>query len=402
MTAVLNNRITNIDEIKNYVTYARSEGIEILPPDINKSMTGFSVRDGKIRFGLAALKNVGLGVIDSIIDERNRGGEFKDFMDFAKRVDPQALNKRCLESLILSGAFDCFGKFRSQLMQVYDMVVDRVSKDKKNRETGQFSLFDDPTLVSAVEFDEIQYPRIKEFNKEAFLKFEKEVVGIYISGSPLDDYINEYKNFNFTSDMIANVDSGEEGETVDEDQQVDGDDKFQDSGLVDNMRVTCGGLVSVIKKVVTKMTNKEMGILTIEDLYGSFDCMLFANNYAKYKYLLKEDQFVKIEGKLSLREGQNPIIIAEKISFATSEQEKPIVEELPKEQKLYLKFDVNDKNTYSKVEEILSSYPGTSQIVIKDELTSSVFMLKNRNVKINDGLINELIGELGEKNVVVR
>lgn len=112
--------------------------------------------------------------------------------------------------------------------------------------------------------------------------------------------------------MIANVDSGEEGETVDEDQQVDGDDKFQDSGLVDNMRVTCGGLVSVIKKVVTKMTNKEMGILTIEDLYGSFDCMLFANNYAKYKYLLKEDQFVKIEGKLSLREGQNPIIIAEK------------------------------------------------------------------------------------------
>lgn len=402
LTAVLNNRITNIDEIKNYVTYARSEGIEILPPDINKSMTGFSVRDGKIRFGLAALKNVGLGVIDSIIDERNRGGEFKDFMDFAKRVDPQALNKRCLESLILSGAFDCFGKFRSQLMQVYDMVVDRVSKDKKNRETGQFSLFDDPTLVSAVEFDEIQYPRIKEFNKEAFLKFEKEVVGIYISGSPLDDYINEYKNFNFTSDMIANVDSGEEGETVDEDQQVDGDEKFQDSGLVDNMRVTCGGLVSVIKKVVTKMTNKEMGILTIEDLYGSFDCMLFANNYAKYKYLLKEDQFVKIEGKLSLREGQNPIIIAEKISFATSEQEKPIVEELPKEQKLYLKFDVNDKNTYSKVEEILSSYPGTSQIVIKDELTGSVFMLKNRNVKINDGLINELIGELGEKNVVVR
>lgn len=402
LTAVLNNRITNIDEIKNYVTYARSEGIEILPPNINKSMTGFSVRDGKIRFGLAALKNVGLGVIDSIIEERNRGGEFKDFMDFAKRVDPMALNKRCLESLILSGAFDCFGKYRSQLMNVYDMVVDRVSKDKKNREAGQFSLFDDPTLVSAVEFDEIQYPKIKEYNKESFLKFEKEVVGIYISGSPLDDYINEYKNFNFTSDMIASLDSADEGETVDEDQQIEGDEKFQDSGLVDNMHVTCGGLVSVIKKVITKATNKEMGILTIEDIYGSFDVMLFSNQYAKYKYVIKEDQFVKIEGKLSLREGQNPIIIAEKISFSTSAEEKPVAEQQPKEQKLYLKFDINNKSTYSKVEEILLSYPGESQIVVKDELTNSAFMLKNRNVKINDGLVNELIGELGEKNVVVR
>lgn len=402
LTSVLNNRITNIDEIKNYVTYARSEGIEILPPDINKSMTGFSVKDGKIRFGLAALRNVGLGVIDSIIEERNRGGEFKDFMDFARRVDQQALNKRCLESLILSGAFDCFGKFRSQLMQVYEMVVDRVIKDKKNRETGQFSLFDDPTLVSAVEFDEIQYPRIKEFNKEAFLKFEKEVVGIYISGSPLDDYINEYKAFNFTSDMISGLDEGEEGETVDEDQQIEGEDKFQDSGLVDNMRVMCGGLVSVIKKVITKATNKEMGILTIEDLYGTFDVMLFANNYAKYKYLLKEDQFIKIEGKLSLREGQNPIIIADKIIFSTSETKPDFEVEDKKEQKLYLKFDINDKQRYQKVEQIVASYPGTSQIVIKDEVTGAVFMLKNRNVKVGDGLIYELIGELGEKNVVVR
>lgn len=402
LTSVLNNRITNIDEIKNYVTYARSEGIEILPPDINKSMTGFSVKDGKIRFGLAALRNVGLGVIDSIIEERNRGGEFKDFMDFARRVDQQALNKRCLESLILSGAFDCFGKFRSQLMQVYEMVVDRVIKDKKNRETGQFSLFDDPTLVSAVEFDEIQYPRIKEFNKEAFLKFEKEVVGIYISGSPLDDYINEYKAFNFTSDMISGLDESDEGETVDEDQQIEGEDKFQDSGLVDNMRVMCGGLVSVIKKVITKATNKEMGILTIEDLYGTFDVMLFANNYAKYKYLLKEDQFIKIEGKLSLREGQNPIIIADKIIFSTSETKPDFEVEDKKEQKLYLKFDINDKQRYQKVEQIVASYPGTSQIVIKDEVTGAVFMLKNRNVKVGDGLIYELIGELGEKNVVVR
>lgn len=401
LTSVLNNRITNIDEIKNYVTYARSEGIEILPPDINKSMTGFSVRDGKIRFGLAALRNVGLGVIDSIIEERERGGDFKDFMDFARRVDAQALNKRCLESLILAGAFDCFGKFRSQLMNVYEMVVDRVAKDKKNRETGQFSLFDDPTLTSAVEFDEIQYPRIKEFSKEAFLKFEKEVVGIYISGSPLDDYLDEYKTFNFTSDMIAGLDEKEEGETVDEDQQIEGEDKFQDSGLVDNMKVVCGGLVSVIKKVITKATNKEMGILTIEDIYGTFDVMLFANNYAKYKYLLKEDQFVRIEGKLSLREGQNPIVIADKIVFPKVEG-KEEVEEAPKEQKLYLKFDVNNQATYQKVEQIVASYPGMSQVVIKDEGTGSVFMLKNRNVKVGDGLVNELIGELGEKNVVVR
>ena len=186
LTAVLNNRITNADEIKKYVTYAKKEGFEVLPPDINKSGTYFKTENGNIRFGLAALKGVGASVIDLIINERNKGGEFKSFEDFVSRVDTQALNKRVLESLIVSGAFDTFGKYRSQLMAVYSIAVDRAVKDNKNKQTGQFSMFDSFEPLKN-QFNTLDYPNIKEYNKESLLKFEKEVVGIYLSGHPLND-----------------------------------------------------------------------------------------------------------------------------------------------------------------------------------------------------------------------
>ena len=395
LTAVLNNRITNAEEIKNYVSYARSEGIEVLPPDINLSFTGFTVKDGKMRFGLAALKNVGQGVIDSIIKEREEHGKFKDFMDFAKRVDPQALNKRCLESLILSGAFDCFKKYRSQLMAVYESVVERVAKDKKSRLTGQFSLFDDMFNVDT-SFDEIQYPKIKEFNKDTFLKNEKEVVGVYISGNPLEDYVERYKDYNFTSDMISELGEDNEVTQTEEESENQG---FVDNGLVDNMAVTCGGLVTSIKKVITKASNKEMGILTIEDLYGTFDCMIFPNNFVKFKPILKEDIFVEIKGKLSLREGQNPIIVVDKINQVEKEERAEVKPEI---QKLCLRFDTSNSHTYKAVESILCSYPGLAQVFIRDLKTGTAFIMKNRSVKITDALINELIGVLGEENVVRR
>ena len=151
----------------------KEEKIEILPPDINKSYTYFTVKDNQIRFGLAALKNVGIAVIDSIVEERDRNGEFSSISDFLNRVDTQAHNKRCVESLILSGAFDCFGVPRSQLMQVYSGIIDKISSDRKRQSLGQFSMFED---VSFKQEDlKVEYPNIPEFDNQTKLKLEKRI-----------------------------------------------------------------------------------------------------------------------------------------------------------------------------------------------------------------------------------
>lgn len=245
ITAVINNRITNLDEIKKYVLYAKKENIEVLPPDINHSYSVFTVEDGKIRFGLGGLKNVGVGVIDSIVKERDQNGKFLDFMDFVSRVDTLALNKRCLESLILSGAFDCFGKYRSQLMNVFDLAVERTMRDRKSRATGQFSLFDvDNTMKK---YDDLDYPNIKEFSKDTKLKHEKEVVGIYVSGHPLDEYMDRFSGFSLTSDMLFK-------------EEPEGDEDMlqeQSLGFEDGSPFTCGGIITEISRKTTK-SNREM------------------------------------------------------------------------------------------------------------------------------------------------
>ncbi|MEG1500252.1 MAG: OB-fold nucleic acid binding domain-containing protein, partial [Clostridia bacterium] len=321
LTSVLNNRISNSDEIKNYVTYAKSEGLEILPPNINKSSARFTVENGNLRFGLAALKNVGIGVIEMIVDERDKNGEYKDILDFAKRVPQQALNKRCLESLILSGAFDCFLVYRSKLMQVYDNVVQRVAKDKKNKATGQFSLFDS-MIEETGGMDKVEYPSIPEFNSESRLKFEKEVSGIYISGHPLDQFMDKFNSFNLTSDMLLTNESDEDdGNFVDEDERNAMAGDVAADNLTNNMPVTCGGIVSEIKKLTTKNGNKEMAFVKIEDIYGIIEVMFFPNVYARYKQILTEDLFVTIKGKLSIRDSESPSVLCETMTIWEKDKE---------------------------------------------------------------------------------
>ena len=204
LTAVLNNRINNIDAVKKYTNYARKEGFEILPPDINRSITEFKVENGNIRFGLAGLRNVGKGLINFIVSEREEHGEFKDFEDFLRRINTTQLNKKSLESLILSGAFSSFGLYRSQLMDIYPTYMEMVANDRKSQALGQFSMFETFEEASKC-VNNITVPNIKEYNQETILKYEKEFVGIYLSGHPLDDYLDKYDSFNFTSDMIADM-----------------------------------------------------------------------------------------------------------------------------------------------------------------------------------------------------
>ena len=388
LTAVLNNRITNIDDIKKYTTFAKKEGIEILPPNINKSITEFKVEDGNIRFGLAGLRNVGSAVVDSIIEERTKGGEFKSFEDFVSRVDGMALNKRCLESLIMSGAFDCFGKTRSQLMEVFPIAVERAVREAKNRDSGQISMFGGDFIEDKT-FTELNYPNIKEFNKETLLKNEKEYVGIYLSGHPLDNYLDKYDGFNLTSDMITVNPDDEDFDEVDVEEEKQ---EFQDG-----QSVTCGGMIVEFKKIITKKTGKEMGAIKLEDLYGTMEVVVMPNIFPKFKSILKEDEFVTIKGKISFR-NDTPSVIAENIILW---ERKDGEDENSNNKKLYIRCDTKNFDLFNKVKSSISAYPGKNNVIIKCTNCGKAFSY-SQDVDINNYLLNELYGIVGENNVIVK
>lgn len=387
LTAVLNDRITNADEITNYVTHARSEKIEVLPPDINKSMTYFTAKDNKIRFGLAGLKNVGIGIVDTIIAERQRGGEYKDLYDFINRLYGNMLNKRCIESMILSGAFDCFGKHRSQLMQVYPAIVERVEHDNKNHAIGQYSLFD--TLLVDDTSNNIEYPNIPEFDDTTKLKYEKEVVGVYISGHPLNKYIDKFKDYNLSSaDLIV------------DDNDTSNDEDYSElntfSGLVDGQEVVCGGMLADCKKHVSK-SKKEMAFGRLEDLYGGIEVVLFPNVYTKFKSQFYDDNMVTIHGKLNIRQGKSSSIVIDNIIPWSQEDNKK--QETPqKTKKLYLKYDLTDIPLHEKVISCLKSYPGNCPVVVKCSATNKVYQI-DIFVNTDSFLISELHAYISDENI---
>ncbi len=406
LTAVLNNRITNADSIKKYTNYARIEGFSIYPPDINKSVTEFKTENGNIRFGLGALKHVGTALIDQIVEERNANGNFKSFEEFVRRVTATSLNKKSMEALVLSGAFDCFGHPRSQLMEVFPAYMELVNTDRKARAVGQYSLFD-AFQEETEAVNRIDYPNIKEFNKETLLKYEKEFVGIYLSGHPLDDYLEKYDNFNFTSDMIPDVEidefAGEEGDFTGEpmlNNAEDGDEEEEtvedDNFVKDGTNVVGGGIIKSVKKMLGK-SGSNMAFITVEDIYGTFDCALFGRAYEKYKEMIFEDNLITIKGRVAMREGKPPSVV---VDIVTQWEKKQPVDSKP-EQKLYLRFNTQNLDVYNRVKEISVAYPGDSQMIIKCSQTNNAFAFTNK-IDVNNYMVNELIGLLGEQNVVVK
>ena len=395
LTAVLNNRIAVAELVKKFTNYARKEGFEVLPPDINKSNTYFKTENGNIRFGLGALKNVGISVTDFIVNEREKNGEFKSFEDFISRCacPESGINKRTIEALILSGAFSSFGKYRSQLMDVYPLVMERTIADKKKKATGQFSIFDTFTEESAV-VNAIEYPNIKEYNKETLLKNEKNFAGIYLSGHPLDDYLDKYDSFNFTSDMFEGLERDDNMEG-DEEEFASEEVTFDDDRIQDNQQVTCGGQIAEISKKLTKTGN--MCFLQVEDIYGTFEAIVFPKFFNKYKDVLVEDGLITIRGRTSIRSGSNPVILVESITPWQKKEE----EIFSSDKKVYLRFDTKNIDIYDKVKSIVSTYPGKSQVVIKCTSKNSAFAFSSK-VDLNNYLINELIGLLGEENVIIK
>jgi len=294
MAALLTSVIDNAKKVSEYILTCRSMGIEILAPDINEGEAGFSVSNNSIRYALTAIKGVGRPVIEAIAEERRTRGRFTNLKDFITRVADLDVNKRAIENFIKAGALDSLGGTRKQCMSVYVQILDHITKDKKNNLAGQLSLFDIASEEDKDEFD-IRMPDVGEYPKEMMLSFEKEVLGIYVSGHPLEEYqeIWERNISNRTTDFMLDE---ETGAVVAEDQKT----------------AIIGGMI-MDKTIKYTKNDKVMAFLNIEDLVGTVEVVVFPRDYEKYAPLLVEDSKVFIKGRISVEEEKDGKLICEQI-----------------------------------------------------------------------------------------
>lgn len=392
ITAVLNNRLGNPDDIKKYIMYAKSVNIPVLPPDVNKSKAFFGIEGNCIRHGLAALRNMGYAITEQIIAERTQNGEYKDLVDFINRVNKYGINKRGLESLILSGAFDCFGKTRTQLMAVFEILLDRVSHDRKSVSNGQISMFD-TLLKNEKTLTSIDYPNIPEYIPTEKLKKEKEIVGVYVSGHPLDKYYNLFEQYTFNTSMLAALNQEEQ------DDQLDiKDDVIEETEIADGSEVTFGAIITDVKKIFTKRDNKEMALVTVEDLFGSVECMIFPNLYSRLKSKLEVDKIVVLSGKISAREGEQAVILLDKITEVEVQTNQTIVEEVQKPKVLWLRFDTTNPDIKNQIVQTLGHYHGENEVRIRCTNKNQTFTFTH-NVDANSLLIYELSAIISKDNI---
>ena len=332
MAATLNSFLGNLDKVPEYIDECKRLGIEILKPNINKSFTKFTVDNKRIRFGMGSVKNVGFAAIDAIVAEREKNGPYQSFTDFCERIQSEAVNKKCIECLIKAGAFDEFEQTRSTLVASFEGIIDTITDSTKKSMAGQVTMFDLGGNDEKLEEIKYTFNTVKEFSEKELLKYEKEMLGIYISGHPLDklrEQIAKASNINTMQIM-----------KMQEENDLSQDGKNE----------KYAGIITSVKKKFTK-NNTRMAFVTIEDLYGSCEAIVFENCYVKCSHLLCEDSIVLVEGRLSVREDDATTIIAREITEL--KENKPKVLNLnitdlnePQKEKLRgaIKFFVGDKN----------------------------------------------------------
>ena len=377
IAAVLNNRITKIDEIRNYLSYLKERGIDVLPPNINKSFTEFTVENGAVRIGMAAIKNVGAAIIGEIVAERERGGEFADFVEFVNRMSHVTLNKKMLESLIFAGTFDCFGHNRAQLMQVYEPVLDRAAAAKKVKDSGQFSFFDTPGIEVK---DDFTYPDVKEFPLAEKLRLEKEVSGVYLTGHPLDEYKSRLKEYEYNTSMFS-------GETEEDDET---DEK---PGLADGAPVVLGGMLIEAGRKFTKQ-NKELGVGKLEDLYGTVDIMASGYKFNAIKPYWVKDSLVTVKGKLRINDMGSSIWVDSIEPWDMSTVKADVTRKIC----FYISFKDDDETLIDRIAKILSVYPGEDLTYVKNTDDNKTYAM-NIGVQISPAMLNELHGVIAADKI---
>ena len=374
MAALMTSVMDNPGKVTEYIYSCRQMGIEILPPDVNEGEMGFSVSGKNIRYGLSAIKGVGRPVIEALTEERKENGKFTGLKDFVDRLSGKEVNKRTVESFIKAGAFDESFGTRKQLMQVYAGVMDDVATERKKSFTGQMSLFDFASEEDKQEF-EIRLPNVGEYSKEELLDFEKEVLGVYLSGHPLEEYMSLLQK-NTTADTLAFQLDEETGEV-----------KAQDGDTV-----TLGGMISGITRKTTK-NNTTMAFLTLEDLLGTVEVIVFPRDYEKFRSVITEDAKVLIKGRVSAEEDRAAKLICTEIVS---------MDDLPRE--LWIRF--KNKDSFFVEEEklygILSGSDGKQEVVIYLEEERAVKRLpRSKCVALSAELLETLKKAYGEEQIKI-
>ncbi len=374
MAALMTSVKDNTNKVSEYIQTCRSMGISILSPDINEGEGNFSVSDGAIRYGMSAVKSVGSPVIATIVGERKKNGPYKSLKDFINRTGGREVSKRVIENFIKAGAFDCLEGNRRQKTLIYPMLLDQAVQERKGSIEGQLSLFDLAPEEDKKDF-EIRMPDVAEFGKEELLAFEKEVLGIYISGHPLEEYEEKWRK-NITA---VSTDFIYEEETA-------------GIRLVDGAHVVIGGIITD-KTVKFTKNNKTMAFLTLEDIYGTTEVIVFPRDYEKYKGLLDNDAKVFVGGRVSAEEEKNGKLICERI-YAFDDTKK----------ELWLQFGT--KEDYAAAErriyDLLRSSEGKDEVVIYISGIKAVKRLPaNWNVSVAALDFRQFYEAFGEKNVKV-
>ena len=375
MAALMTSVIDNPSKVSEYIYACRQMNIKILPPDINKGEANFSVDGGDIRYGLAAIKSIGRPVIKAIVEDREELGLFQNLEDFITRLSAKnVLNKRTIENLIKAGALDTLGGTRKQFMSIYVQIVDHVTQEKKNSMVGQMTLFD---LVSEDQKEEFQIrmPDVGEYSKETLLAFEKEVLGIYVSGHPLEAYEEKWKKSISATTADFQLDE-ETGHTK----------------VHDGAKEIIGGMITE-KTIKHTKTNQMMAFITVEDLLGTVEVVVFPRDYEKNRDYLEVDSKVFVRGRVSEEDDKPSKMICEKIiPFERTKKE------------LWIQFP--DKATFLDEEQIVYGYladsDGDDEVMIYCAKERAVKKLpKNRNIGINEQILSRLMNHFGEKRVKV-
>ena len=374
MAALMTSVIDNPGKVAEYIYTCRQMGIKILPPDINRGVGSFSVDSGNIRYGLAAIKSIGRPVIEAIIRERTDGGSFKSLKDFMERLSGKEVNKKTIENFIKSGAFDSLRGTRQQQMMVYAQIMDQVNQERKNSMAGQMTLFDLVGEEQKQEF-EISLPNVGEYKKETLLAYEKEVLGVYLSGHPLEEYEEKWRKSisATTSDFQLDEETGH-------------------TKVHDGAKEIVGGMITS-KTIKYTKNNKTMAFFTLEDLMGTVEVVVFPRDYEKNQAYIQEDYKVFVRGHVSEEDDNaSKLICEEVIPFEQTKRE------------LWIQYA--DKDSYLKDEQnlnqMIAASEGNDEVVIFCKAERAVKRLpKNKNIQIEPGILSRLRNYYGEADVKV-
>lgn len=368
--ALMTSVLANNTKVAEYAYTCRQMGIEILPPDINEGEGDFSVASNGIRYGLSALKSIGKPIIDAIIQEREANGVFTGLEDFISRLSGKEVNKRTLESFIKSGAFDCFNANRHQMMLVYADIVDNINNERKSNIAGQMSLFD----MFEEKHDKVNVPNVPEYDKEELLAYEKEVLGVYVSGHPMDDYEALWRKHitNVSSDFINDEDNPPK--------------------VTDGQKATIGGIITA-KTVKNTKTGKMMAFITVEDVFGAVEVLVFPRDYEKFRSQAVEDNKVFVTGRVSISEEENGKLVCESITA---------FEDVPKV--CWIQFA--NKQAYIDAEQelagIIASSDGNDLVTVycREEKQRKV-LPKSQTIQAQGETLKLLMDRFGQDNVKV-